>query len=446
MDLERDNKEIIFDAYMKYKKCCGKKGSKMNPGRMIAYRAETAAQAERCCYYWENSSLLETERKEIADKSRRLYKQYCMQCRYQPEVRDEKTDKRLDRLMGFVAEYEAGIIASLEERSTEKIWYDVEAMAAEDRYIRCLVNHSMREVIAQYAQEHGGRAEYVDSDPEHTYFVTKTGTKYHRKECRYCTGKILSPVSLSEIRAQKRMPCRCIDMKEVKSGPVMTVFIDETIRPNRLHEWNQKIPAKTAMFSYILCRGCLNSEKQITNTNRLENGVGLVTGAESKGVERVAMEAMNQVLLKIAGKFDFFGEVIIYTDNLSAKNLWPRKLLSKKISAMFQKVTVYHIERKANTAADRVGRRRSIVELPAETLDRLVQELEEGKTLKSYQKSMHKYFPNGVINVENLIEELEDLLEEITVLKAADRTEGSFLGNCGSGEQRIKGEEDVCDS
>ena len=152
--------------------------------------------------------------------------------------------------------------------------------------------------------------------------------------CPYCKGRNLIPATYAKVENIGYSPCRCIENadraserkdkveEEVKAShakQTMTVFIDESLHDNPWIKWDASLPKKQASYSYIICRGALKSEQEITEMNEISRNS--CSANEAKSIIFSVIEAISSVLLKLAFQYHFQGEVIIYTDNMVAKDI-----------------------------------------------------------------------------------------------------------------------------
>jgi len=101
--------------------------------------------------------------------------------------------------------------------------------------------------------------------------------------------------------------------------------------------------------------------------------------------------------------------VLIYTDNIEAKNNWHKSETSLNLSKLFTSVMVCYIPREANQKADRLGRDRAVMELPAETMTRILGRCRGYFALKEEMTFVKSYFPEPMKNIPNLMTELRTL-------------------------------------
>ena len=122
----------------------------------------------------------------------------------------------------------------------------------------------------------------------------------------------------------------------------------------------------------------------------------------------MAIEAIMAVLFWLAAA-GYKGNVLIYTDNMGAKDSWHKSAASKNLSELFASVMVCYIPREANRKADKLGRERAVMDLPAETMTQILGRCKEYFTLKEEMSFVKSYFPVPMKNIPNLMTELRVL-------------------------------------
>lgn len=423
-----EDKDIIFNAYLEYRTCCNMKSTKFHKEGIISYRNEVRSLADKYLFYFERGSLLESEKTKLVNKSKVMYNTYCLQCKCKKEIWDSKTDEKLRKLMSYVADVEAVKIYILRQREVAGVRINLQEIFKHAKYIRLLIINPIEIIIYRYINDRGYTSIGLE---EHLFFITASGAKYHLKDCTYCKGRHLTATTLNKIKLCSLEPCKCITSSEIKKENInspgqntdtVTVYIDETIRPNKMAELIPSMQKELVMFSYIICKGLLISEREITNENILDSGIGLISGREKKSTMSVAREAIGNVLMKIANEHHFYGDVVIYTDNQAAQRIWNKDSYNNRIGSLFHQVRVYFIPREQNKEADSICRKQSILQVPSDKLDLISSVLSENQTLKKYKAQVERYFSDPEKNIPNLIEELQGLLSAI---RKRDEIEGN---------------------
>ncbi len=178
------------------------------------------------------------------------------------------------------------------------------------------------------------------------------------------------PIKRADAEEQKLTACRCIILKDAARRESMnyaTAFVDESIHPVRWNEDGKR--GKSGSFSYIICRGSLSNEMEITDSNIIVKDVDY--SRENVHVERITESAIGKVMITLAYDFNFSGHLQIYTDNLSAVKKWGEISKNNLLSEHFESVTVSHIPRSKNKKADKLGRTRAILDLPIDKFEEI---------------------------------------------------------------------------
>ena len=219
------------------------------------------------------------------------------------------------------------------------------------------------------------------------------------KPCK-CIGKE-SPV------AEQEKTNTSIVKHSAEQKKYVTAFVDESIRVNPWRAMDESIPEKQGLYSYIICEGIVTSEKMITEKNTLYTDVESTAEVHSTG--EIAMEAIMAVLFRLVA-IGYQDNVLIYTDNMNAKDCWYKSAASKHLSKLFTGVTVCYIPREANSKADKLGRERAVMDLPAETMVRILGRCKGYFALKEEMNFVKSYFPVPMKNIPNLMMELKALV------------------------------------
>ena len=405
---------IIYKALVRYQECCGngRKTPVLSRGKVITLRGQLLQQVEKYVLLFRSSRTSIVEKQALCNKGKMLYQKYCFQLKVNPEVDTIRLAKKIEELLHFIASFEAEKFQHIRERQVGGEKIDLEQVFAEDKNIRILVCKPIDTTV----DEIFGDKEYtVVGENNAAVYMTASGAKYHRKDCPYCKGKTLIKISLLKADNIGLTPCKCIEEKTAKQSMVkrpsgqkkyVTAFVDESIRMNPWRAMDESIPEKQGLYSYIICDGMVKSEDLITAENTLYTGVK--EAAEVHGVGDVAIEAIMAVLFRLAAA-GYKGNVLIYTDNMGAKDSWHKSAASKNLSGLFSSVMVCYIPREANQKADQLGRERAVMDLPAETMTQILGRCKEYFTLKEEMSFVKSYFPVPMKNIPNLMTELRVL-------------------------------------
>ena len=158
----------------------------------------------------------------------------------------------------------------------------------------------------------------------------------------------------------------------------MTAFIDESIHPVAWNEEGQK--GKEGSFSYIICRGLINSEDDIREGLVISKGVDFI--GENRQLNKITEAAVGKVLLSLLYDFEFDGNVQIYTDNKPVTNSWKNGALNSKLAKEFLSVEVDFVPREMNKKADKLGRSRMLLDMPVSTYNETVKKCARVKELE----------------------------------------------------------------
>ncbi len=414
----RTDEEIIYSALLRYQECCGtKKTPILSQEKIISLRAQILQQVEKNVLLFGSSKTSMVEKRALCNKGKMLYQKYCFQMKVNPEVDTTRLAKKMDELLHFVAVCEAEKFQHVRERQVAGEKIDLEQLLAEDRNIRILI---CKPIDIAVDEIYTNKKYSVVGEDNAAVYMTASGAKYHRKDCPYCKGKNLMKATLLKVENVGLKPCKCIKeefvatkMDNVKhpigQKKYVTAFVDESIRINPWRAMDESIPKEQGLYSYIICDGMLTGEMLITESNTLYTGVKEVT--KVRGIEDVAIEAIQTVLFQLAST-GYQDNVLIYTDNIGAKDYWYKSSASKHLSKLFSSVMVCYIPREANRKADKLGRERAVMNLPAETMTRILGRCKGYFALEEEINFVRGYFPVPLKNIPNLMRELNALAEE----------------------------------
>lgn len=222
-----------------------------------------------------------------------------------------------------------------------------------------------------------------------TLYVAKTGKKYHRVDCPFCSGRQLYPISRKKAENIGVTPCRCIRGDGIQSWFAMvdqdertkldqktvTVFVDESLRQNPFYKIDRTMNECEGVFSYLICRGCLESEEEAIPDRIIKKRAALAENART--INETTLAGIVDALMWIALMYDFHGDVMIYVDNGSMIGKWKKNHRYDRLRSEFSSVEVISISREKNTKADRIGRDTAFVPVNTAFL---------GEMISRYQK------------------------------------------------------------
>lgn len=436
---KRTDEEIIYRALLRYQECCGsKKTPILSQGKVITLRAQLLQQVEKYVLLFGSSKTSIVEKRALCNKGKMLYQKYCFQLKVNPEVDTTRLAKKMDELLHFIAVCEAERFQHIRERQVAGEKIDLEQLLAEDKHIRIIICKPIDTAVDEIFSN---KKYTVVGEDNAAVYMTASGAKYHRMDCPYCKGKNLMKTTLLKVENVGLQPCKCIKKESVAAENIttenvplgiiaeeakteepaqisivkrpvgqkkyVTAFVDESIRINPWRAMDESIPEKQGFYSYIICDGMLTGESLITESNTLYTGVKEVT--EVRGTGDVAIEAILAVLFQLVAT-GYQDNVLIYTDNMGAKDYWYKSSASKHLSKLFSSVMVCYIPREANRKADKLGRERAIMDLPAETMTRILGRCKGYFALKEEMNFVKSFFPVPMKNIPNLMLELRALV------------------------------------
>lgn len=414
------DEEIIYNVLKRYQDCCGFKNLPvLVPDRVNLIKAELLQKVEKYLLILNSPITSETEKDTLCNKGKTLYQKYCFQIKANPGIYTPRMAQKMDELLRIMSTREAKKVSDIREKKLDDSEIDLQELFEDVRSIRTYIGKPIdifiKEILAQRAYT------VVRKDMEEIYMTT-SGGRYHSKECPYCKGKKLMQTTLDKAENIGLTPCKCMalyneasdnmpsSMKVKDDKQYVTVFIDESVRENLWKKLDVSMPEKQAIFSYIICKGRLSDEKQISKKNTLDSKV--MQAMEGQNPDSVAKEAILAVLFRLLIN-GYQDNVVIYTDNKVAKDYWLKSKESYSLAKLFSSVMVCFIPREENTKADRLTKESAFVNVLEKNVVTYLKKSKEYEGIKVEMDYVKKYFPDPRKNIPNLLEKLSTLEENM---------------------------------
>ncbi len=354
------DEEILYSCYMKLAEKKAAKTKKKDLSKDKAQASGIAAKSSLMLMRLTSRDLklsaVDIQKYLIAVKG--MYMQYSSIKWRNPSCLSETMADTMDKLIRAVCKHEADMIGMLRVQETGGYRIDIRSIFEQRKNLNRLATTLARTIVAEAINDTDNPIEFLTK-----YYITDTGKRFHREDCPHCKGRYLSAAAQKMIENQKLTPCRCLSglsTDEETDHTCVTAFIDESIHPV---VWDAKGErGKAGSYSYILCRGDLLSETQITDKRIITQGVDYI--GEYDHVERITETAIGKVLVTLAYDYEFIGQVQIYTDNQAAVKHWRDVAKNSKLAKLFISVKVSYISRENNKKADRLGRTRMLLDMP----------------------------------------------------------------------------------
>lgn len=372
----RTDEEILYDCYHKlYEKGIGKK-KKMSLTNDRKAINSISRKSLTLLTQLSGKSEVPTDIGKNVMSAKGIFLHYAHIKGRNPGIIDSMLDVTMKNLIRAVCRQEAKIIREIRQQEAGGDRIDIEEFFNDKKNLNLLISRPVNMIVLECIRSMTDPIGFV-----HRFYITDTGKKYHRKDCPFCRGRSLIATSSIMVRNQKLSPCKCLtEMKsrETEEPLFVTAFIDESIRPT-LGDENGKM-RMIGSYSYIICNGFLKSENEIDDDNKIIEGVELV--GEENHIEKVTEEAVGKVLLSLAYDYGFSGQVQIYTDNKTVTGRWRELARNRRIAELFSRVDVSYVPRERNTKADKLGRKRMLLDMPATTYNKIVKKLAMIKDLE----------------------------------------------------------------
>lgn len=370
---------ILYNAYMRYRDICKNKFGSINDSRVMTLRGEINTNLNKCMLYVGSSKTTEVEKIRYANKLKNTYQQYCFGLKANKNFATENLTNKINEALKLLAAYEEERIKLFRTKHIIGDKIDLSPIFIEDSNIRQLISKMADKIVEEYFKN----VDYtVSGEDEDAVYITANGSKYHKINCPFCKGRDMILSTKKEVENLKLSPCRCVNqitdkiLEKDKLSPIsyteadyVTVFVDESIRKNAWRFLDETQPECHGVYSYLLCKGKLTSELQITTENLLYKHVDIIQNEYHTGI--VTMDAISQILMKLLS-MGLTEHVIIYTDNMEAKNNWLERKENKNLSKYFKSIKVQYIPREENTYADKLGRQRVFIDCSESFIKKII--------------------------------------------------------------------------
>ena len=325
------------------------------------------------------------EKRAYCDRGKKLYRKYCCHLKKNPDLECNRLVKNIRMLLPLIAKFEAECLERMRESDIAGDKIDLKQILSDDQNIDVFLHKPIDVLIKELL---GDKSYTALGEDNKVVYISESGRKYHRKDCQYCKRIHLVSATMAKVKNMQLEPCKCMEGSSnsenrqngqpIHKKPYVTAFVDESVRKNPWRNVDESIPKQQAIYSYIICKGMLDSENDITDDNTLYTCVAPVL--ETNNVTRTAIEAIQAVLFALVLE-GYCDNVLIYTDNVRAKDSWTKSEACKNIGKLFTSVTVCHIPREKNKKADKLGRKTAILEVPTKTMDKILRRDKQVKTI-----------------------------------------------------------------
>ena len=282
----------------------------------------------------------------------------------------ENDEKRMYILLKIIAEFDAERLLNYRKRLFAGEKLDIAKILDRPRYSFQIIQRPIDKLLDQYFK---GMKE-TGYENERKVYITEKGKKYHLANCPYCRHNVHRQKVRHIIAESYGLePCQCVIKereRQEQENRFMTVFIDESVRENPCRILDPTLREYQSVYSYIICKGRLESEAEIEECNTVTTEAGLCDANMNNN--QVAVEAISLVLIRLAFSLGFERNVIIYTDNYSAAESWDSDKKNKFLEGLFTSVNVICIPRRENKVADRIGREKGFFSVSREMMDEMI--------------------------------------------------------------------------
>lgn len=298
-----------------------------------------------------------------------------------------KLEERVEKMLRLLSKWEAELIKPIRVQEIGKEYFNLEEIFRDDVNVGRLSSKLVSEIIKINVKKGEIKATTISKstgigDIDIKFYITSTGKKYHVRNCAYCKGHSIYEADNQEIADMHLKPCQCVytlrkeRLEDWENNA--TVFIDESIYRTM---WdNDGKSGLQGNYSYIICRGHLESEDEINDENTITRGVNAIN--ETKSTAKITKTAIWNVLMYLSYEYQFEGVVQVYVDNKTTLEHWGSNKRNECLSNLFKGVNVTYIPRELNTKADALGHSRVVIDVPKEVYKEIAMRYAEYENIK----------------------------------------------------------------
>ncbi len=298
----------------------------------------------------------------------------------------EEDYETMNTLLTLTGEYEASYIQKLREKETLGYRINLKKILEKPDCLKKVLGKEMDRIVEE---EFADSRALTISKRQQQFFVTGSGEKYHRQDCPYCKARELYLVTEKMIENFGCLPCRCVteEEKEHASAHIdlsaVTIFVDESVRKNPFHPYDESLPEYEGIYSFVVCQGKLKSENEIQEGNLIKKCASFADECEEAlNATNVAIEGICKALMWTAFRYGFCGEVFVFVDNLGTIGKLKKTGELQPLEELFEKVSLRHVPRTGNKYADMVGRKEAIFHANPKMIERLLKAKETADAIK----------------------------------------------------------------
>lgn len=414
------DREVLKNTYKQYIYCVKKK--KIANKMPLEIRCDISKNANAAIEVLSNSNSTTDSIRKALTYGKNTYGQYCRIIKGTYDVQTSWLKEKMEGLVDLMADHEARFVHLLRMKYKGIADISLGKFYKSPQNIATICNDKSWSILQNYLL--GILKDNEDNKKKKKapicVYVTPSGSKYHKADCQYCKGKKLKEIYFETAVSAGYSACSCIvplSKQQIVTGSAdnsknktlyMTAFIDESLRSNPWYKYDHSLDQQQLSYSYIICRGRLQSEKEISAENILYRRAAL-SDSKTKHVEHGAFDAISRVLMLLAFNLNYHSNVIIYTDNNTAAKQWKTSPANNGLSKLFSDIQVVQIPRKKNRRADAAGRERAFADVPKELMVEVDKMISDGKRAAAESDFVHHYFKDPENDIPKLINSLMEI-------------------------------------
>ncbi|SEL92251.1 hypothetical protein SAMN04487770_1214 [Butyrivibrio sp. ob235] len=384
---ETDDKSVLLDAYNKIASSISKRP--VAKDKYMDIRAEIIKRIDKSLLVSRDIYFTELEKQHILKECKSTYKDYCGFINGNPTAKTTQLIERKNALLDLMISFEIQSILRFKNGLGEDLYLDLRSIFSNRKYKARLMKDSVQVILKDAVDD----PELSAIKKVQLFYTTRAGKKFHLQGCPYCAGKMLCAEYEYMLIDKRIKPCRCVTknneiIKEKKlkeqEEQYITAFVDESLRDNTGHYFDETLGMKQNVFSILMCKGMLRNEHSVTENGIIGQYIHVAERTEQ--LQYTTIEAIGTVMLK-ASLTGFSKNLIIYTDNQGVCNTWRKIPALEFLARSFSTVKIRFIRREKNKLADHLIRDNDIIVISKEKTKKLLEIYSSSQEQKSYKKN-----------------------------------------------------------
>ncbi len=385
MNTYEKDKQMIYEAYQRLEGCI--KGKKINKSGYADKRMNLIGKTDRVLFANIGFLTPDKERERIIHAGKDTYREYCKFIIGNEEADNLQLRSRMNKMLEKLSGIEAAELLHFRKSVRNGFQIEIDSILTDERWLEEMISEDVVTVIRRAMADGEGINCEANVSSEVTGQTEDPGPQDGKTTATSAGGKPEFATNTAH----------------------MTIYVDESARPNPGLFFEPDQPASQNVISYVICNGVVPDEKDISRENILEEGV--FQTEDSDNLCYAVFEAFAKLMIKASVRH-FTGILTIFTDAAGASEGWRKIRGLNYLADQFEDVRVVKIPREKNTYADKLGRKKAVVLVGKKQLDGKLAELQELDKMKREISFVKEYFPKPQIMIPALLEELKMMAGE----------------------------------